>query len=156
MQHCVGQIPQYHNPMTNYYPTPVPYQYQLTTPAAQKVRTYELKDSFLKFYLLLQCFVRNYLKKCSNTNSNALSFYRSKTILDMSESVIFDTSKLFWTGTNVLDMAQNVKYSSEKLLLDRSKTFWAGPKQFGRIQNCFGVIEGQGIVLPRLPIVLKV
>ena len=62
MQHCVGQIPQYHNPMTNYYPTPVPYQYQLTTPAAQKVRTYELKDSFLKFYLLLQCFVRNYLK----------------------------------------------------------------------------------------------
>ena len=57
MQHCVGQIPQYHNPMTNYYPTPVPYQYQLTTPAAQKVRTYELKDSFLKFYLLLQCFL---------------------------------------------------------------------------------------------------
>ena len=53
-------------------------------------------------------------------------------------------------------MAQNVKYSSEKLLLDRSKTFWAGPKQFGRIQNCFGVIEGQGIDLPRLPIVLKV
>ena len=49
MQHCVGQIPQYHNPMTNYYPTPVPYQYQLTTPAAQKVRTYELKDSFVKF-----------------------------------------------------------------------------------------------------------
>ena len=39
-------------------------------------------------------------------------------------------------------MAQNVKYSSEKLLLDRSKTFWAGPKQFGRIQNCFGVIKG--------------
>ena len=44
MQHCVVQIPQYHNPMTNYYPTPVPYHYQVTTPAAQKARTYELED----------------------------------------------------------------------------------------------------------------
>ena len=41
--------------------------------------------------------------------------------------------------------------------------YWTDPKrsglvqkQFGRIQNCFGVIEGQGIDLPRLLIVLKV
>ena len=65
-------------------------------------------------------------------NSNALSFYRFKQFGTCPNH--FDPSKLFLTGTNVLDMAQNVKYSSEKLLLDRSKrsgmvqTIWTDPK----------------------------
>ena len=49
MRHCVVQIPQYHNSMQNYYQTPVPYHYQVTTPAAQKARTYELEDCYRDF-----------------------------------------------------------------------------------------------------------
>jgi len=74
--------------------------------------------------------------------TNALSFYRSKTILD--------PSKLFWTGPNVLDTVQNVKFSSEKLFLVLSKTFWTYSNQFGHIQNNLDLIEGQGISLQYL------
>ena len=61
-------------------------------------------------------------------------------------------SKLFWTGSKVLDIIQNVKFSSEKLFLVRSKTIWTCPnknrtfpKQFEQVQNSFGPIEGQSI-----------
>ena len=65
MQHCVVQIPQYHNPMTNYYPTPVPYHYQVTTPAAQKARTYELED-YSRDFVPSKKVKPNYFKKqCS-------------------------------------------------------------------------------------------
>ena len=92
--------------------------------------------------------LRNYLKKCSKINYNALFFYRSKTILDL--------SKLFLTRPNCFGYGSKCEIISEKLLSDRSKTFWTGPKQFGRIQNSLGLLEGQGINLPRLPIVPKV
>ena len=37
---------------------------------------------------------------------------------------------MFWTDKNVLDMVQNVKFSSEKMFLVRSKIIWMGPKYF--------------------------
>ena len=69
--------------------------------------------------------------------TNALSFYRSKLILD--------GSNLFWNGTNDFRWMQ-------------IRFFWTCPRQFGpvqndfypskmilRIQNYIGPIEGQGI-----------
>ena len=46
-------------------------------------------------------------------------------------------TQLFWTGTNVWDTVQNVKFSSEKLFLvlsnvqNGSTIIWTGPKQYG-------------------------
>ena len=43
----------------------------------------------------------------------------------------FDVSVsiLFLAGTKVLDMVQNVKFSSEALFMIQSKMFWTDPKQ---------------------------
>ena len=63
-----------------------------------------------------------YIKRCQSSsyewmfqNTDDLFFYRPTTILDL--------SKLFWRWPNILDMVQNVNFSSKKLFLSGSKHF---------------------------------
>jgi hypothetical protein len=69
--------------------------------------------------------------------TNALLFYRSKTILD--------PSKLFWTGNGSKCEIQwwKVVFGLVQNILDLFKPIWTHPKQLGPI-------EGQGICLQYL------
>ena len=62
------------------------------------------------------------LVKVIYVKEHCLGFFRPKTSLY--------TSKLFWTGPYVLDMVQNLKFSSKKMFLVLSKTFWTCKNQF--------------------------
>ena len=65
------------------------------------------------------------------------TYYKSKTILD--------PSKLFQTGSTCVRQFK-IRYKSYFLNhIQIKELFWNYPKQFGRVQNCFGFIEGQGI-----------
>ena len=71
--------------------------------------------------------LRNYLKKCRKINSNALFFYRSKRILDLSKLFLtrpncFGQEQMFWIW---LKMWNSVVKSC----------FLSGPKHFGPVQS---------------------
>ena len=60
--------------------------------------------------------------------SNAVSFY-----------VILDPSKLFWLG---FGSDQKQLFATEFLLLNEFQKVLISPKQFGRVQERFGLIAG--------------
>jgi hypothetical protein len=80
----------------------------------------------------------------------ALSFYRSKLILDYSNcfgwvQIILVGSKLFWSGPNDVGQVQIRLFWANFYNLDLSKMVWTRPKNIGHVQNHFGPIEGQGV-----------
>ena len=95
--------------------------------------------------------------------TNALSFYGSKMILDRPNHfgrvpIVLDWSNLFWSGRNHFRQFQIITISPEKSNLNLAKMIWIRPKRFGpdqnnldpsktiwTVQNHFGPIKGQGI-----------
>ena len=71
----------------------------------------------------------------------------------LSEAIL-DQSRLFWTCPNMFLRFQNVEDQSKNNFLTyfishfehvMSKTIWTCSKQFGQVQNYFGLLKGQGI-----------
>jgi hypothetical protein len=85
----------------------------------------------------------------------ALSFYRSKMILDHPNcfgrlQIVLVRSKLFWSGPNHFGQVQIRLLWTNFYNLDPTKMIWTrpnriGPNQNELVQNNFGPIEGQGI-----------
>jgi hypothetical protein len=73
-------------------------------------------------------------------DSNALSFYGSKMILDCPNhfglvQFVLVGSNLFWLGLDHFGWVQIIKISPQKSNLNLTKMIWTWPKQFGADQN---------------------
>ena len=84
-------------------------------------------------------FVQNKSNR-SNKCVSSEDFYRSKTILD--------SFKLFLTRPNCFRQVQTVFYQNKNycsLSLNPVQRALVSPKQFGQVQNSFGLTQGQSI-----------
>ena len=85
-------------------------------------------------------------------------FRKFQNMLSKSQSTILDLSKLFWTPSNGFGHGSKCEiYIGQIFFLFQSKVFgpvqsvctcpkqnWTFSKQFGRVQNIFGFVKGQG------------
>ena len=90
--------------------------------------------------------------------SNALSFYRSKIILDRPNNfdrllIVLDWPNLFLSGPNHFGQVQIINVSPEKSNLNLTKIIWTQPKQFGWSKiildrNLLGFLGGEVLRCP--------